>query len=194
MKLYFSPGACSQADHIALHEAGLEFEQIKVDLKSKRTASGEDFAAINPKGYVPTLVFDSGEVLTENVAILDWIAQQKPAVGVDGAMGRTRLLETLTYISTELHRGFKPFFRGAAEDEKKSAGALLTKRMTLLADTMKGDFLFGDRVTVADCYLFVMLQWAAKFGVDVPGRLTEFAARMKARPAVKATLEHEGLA
>src|SRR5690348_3225804 len=118
MKLYLAPGACSQADHIALHEAGLAFEHVRTNLETKTTASGEDFTRINPKGYVPVLVLDSGEVVTENVAILDWIASQKPELGVAGAMGRTRLLETLAFISTEIHKAFKPFFTGGNDSDK----------------------------------------------------------------------------
>ena len=103
MKLYYSPGACSLADHIALNEAGLAFEQEKVDLRAKKTESGADFFAINPKGYVPALVLDGGELLTENIAILEWVSQQAGALVPGGALGRTRLLETLAYISTEVH-------------------------------------------------------------------------------------------
>ena len=98
MKLYYSPGACSLADHIALHEARLAFEHESVDLKAKTTASGADFTVINPKGYVPALVLDSGEMVTENLAVLEWIAGQNPALGLDGPLGRTRLLEALAYI------------------------------------------------------------------------------------------------
>ncbi|HWF00707.1 MAG TPA: glutathione S-transferase N-terminal domain-containing protein, partial [Caulobacteraceae bacterium] len=122
MKLYYSPGACSLADHIALHEAGLAFEHERVDLKSKRTEGGEDYAQINPKGYVPALTLDSGETLSENVAILDWIAHQDTALKPSGPLGHTRLLEALAYISTEIHKGFKPFFSGGSGEEKTKAG------------------------------------------------------------------------
>ena len=113
MKLYYSPGACSLASHIALLEAGLEFELERVDLKSKLTETGADFTAINTKGYVPALVLDSGDVVTENIAVLDWIASQSPDLGLDGPLGRTQLLQALAYISTEIHKSFKPFFTGA---------------------------------------------------------------------------------
>lgn len=193
MKLYFSPGACSLSDHIALHEAGLAFEHEKVDLKAKKTESGEDFLTINPKGYVPTLTIDSGETITENVAILDWIAHQDGALKPAGAMGHTRLLEALAYISTEIHKGFKPFFTGAGEDEKAKASEIIVKRMTWLADTMEGDYLFGDSVSAADCYLFVMLLWAKKNDIEVPAALVALRDRMMERPAVLKAMRHEGL-
>ena len=133
MKLYFSPGACSLSDHIALHAAGLTFVHEKVDLKAKRTESGADFLTINPKGYVPALALDTGEVLTENVAILDWIAHQDTALKPTGSMGHTHLLEALAYISTEIHKGFKPFFSGASDEDKAAAGKTIRKRMDYLA-------------------------------------------------------------
>lgn len=193
MKLYYAPGACSLADHIALHEAGLSFEHEKVDLKAKRTESGADFTLINPKGYVPALTLDSGETLSENIAILDWIAHQDTALKPAGAMGHTRLLEALAYISTEIHKSFKPYFSGAGDDEKAKASETIRKRMAYLAETMKGDFLFGAEVSVADFYLFVMLLWAQKFGVEAPGQLSSFRDLMTQLPSVKKAMTHEGL-
>jgi glutathione S-transferase len=193
MKLYYAPGACSLADHIALHEAGLAFEHEKVDLKAKRTEHDGDYAAINPKGYVPALTLDSGETLSENIAILDWIAQQAPALAPAGTMGRTHLIEALAYISTEIHKSFKPFFSGASEEDKAKAAETITKRLRYLSETMVGDYLFGPDVSVADCYLFVMLLWAKKVGVETPPYLIEFRDRMMARPAVVEAMTHEGL-
>ncbi len=193
MKLYFSPGACSLSGHIALHEAGLTFEHEKVDLKAKKTEDGEDFLTINPKGYVPALTLDSGETITENVAILDWIAHQDGALKPAGAMGHTHLLQALAYISTEIHKGFKPFFAGGGEDEKAKAGETIVRRMTWLADTMEGDYLLGDTVSAADCYLFVMLLWAQKNGIEVPAKLEKLRERMMERPAVRKAMTHEGL-
>jgi len=193
MKLYFSPGACSLADHIALHQAGLSFEHEKVDLKAKRTAGGADYTAINPKGYVPALTLDSGETLTENVAILDWIAHQDGALKPSGPMGHTHLVEALAFISTEIHKGFKPFFSGASEDEKKKAAELILKRMSYLSDRMEGNFLFGADVSVADCYLFVMLLWARKNELNVPEKLVAYRDRMMELPSVKKAMMHEGL-
>lgn len=193
MKLYYSPGACSLADHIALHEAGLSFDHEKVDLKAKKTESGADFTAINPKGYVPALTLDSGETLSENIAILDWITQQAPQLAPGGAMGRTHLLEMLAYISTEIHKSFKPFFSGASDEDKAKAGAMITKRMDYLAERLDGDYLFGADVSVADAYLFVMTLWAGKMGVTVPASVAALRDRMMARPAVQTAMTHEGL-
>ncbi|TCQ07423.1 glutathione S-transferase N-terminal domain-containing protein [Sphingomonas sp. PP-CC-3A-396] len=193
MKLYYSPGACSLADHIALHEAGLPFEHEKVDLKAKRTESGADFTTINPKGYVPALTLDYGETLSENIAILDWIAHQDTALKPAGAMGHTHLLEALAFISTEIHKSFKPFFSGAGDDEKAKAAETIVKRMTYLADTMQGDFLFGADVSVADFYLFVMLLWARKNEIAVPTNLAAFRDRLMTRPSVQKAMQHEGL-
>ena len=178
MKLYYSPGACSLADHIALHEAGISFQCEKVDLKTKRTESGANFTEINPKGYVPVLIVDSGETITENIAILDWIAHQREALKPSGPLGHTHLLEALAYISTELHKSFKPFFSGAGDAEKTVAAKTILKRMEYLANTMQGDFLFGAQVSVADCYLFVMLLWAKKNELEVPPKLAAFRDRM----------------
>jgi glutathione S-transferase len=194
MKLYFAPGACSLADHIAMHEAGLTFDRVKVDLKAKRTDDGRDYLQINPKGYVPALEFDDGEILTENVAILSVVADKAPQLTPEGRFGHFRLLEMLAFISTEIHKGFKPFFKpNATEDEKKAAADILGKRFGYLAQRMKGDYLFGSQFTVADAYLFVMCLWAQKNGLTLPDPLPAFVARMKARPAVKLALEHEGV-
>ena len=193
MKLYYAPGACSLADHIALREAGLAFEPEKVDLKAKRTESGADYTTVNPKGYVPALTLDSGETLSENVAILDWIAHQDTALKPSGQMGHTHLLEALAYISTEIHKGFKPFFSGGGDEEKSKAGETILKRMGYLAETMQGDFLFGPDVSVADCYLFVMLLWAQKNGLEAPAKLAALRTRMMERTAVRKAMTHEGL-
>jgi len=194
MKLYFAPGACSLADHIAMHEAGLGFDWVKVDLKAKRTDDGRDYNQINPKGYVPALEFDDGEVLSENIAILSFVADKAPRLTPEGRFGHFRLLETLAFISTEIHKGFKPFFAsGSTEDEKKAARDILGRRFSYLAERMTGDYLFGARFTVADPYLFVMCLWAQKNGVPLPDPLPAFVARMKNRPAVRLALEHEGL-
>jgi glutathione S-transferase len=193
MKLFYSPGACSLAVRIALLEAGYPFEHERVDLKRGKTASGADFALINPKGYVPALVLDSGEMLTENLAVLDWIAARSPSLGLDGPLGRTRLLEALAYVSTELHKGFKPYFTGVGDDEKARAGAMIAKRYQLLADRIGGDYLFGDEPTVADFYLFVTLLWAGRFGVQIPGQLIALRDLMLARPAVQDAMAAERL-
>jgi glutathione S-transferase len=195
MKLYYSPGACSLADHIALHEAGLRFDRVQVNLKGHRTETGGDYAMINPKGYVPALQFDDGAVLTENIAILSWIADQAPALTPQGPMGRYRLLEMLAFISTELHKSFKPFFQpDAGETAKGQAREQIEKRLSWLADRLQSDFLMGDAMSVADAYLFVMLMWASKNGLTIPAPLAAYSERLRTRPAVRLSLEHEGLA
>jgi glutathione S-transferase len=191
MKLYYAPGACSLADHIALLEAGAKFETEAVDIRTKRTASGEDFRTINPKGYVPALVLDDCEVLTENVAVLDWIAEQYPQLRRNGVLSRTRQLEMLTFISTEIHRAFKPMWHAGAETEKQKACETVTRLFEFTAGRMQGDYLFGDELSVADCYLYVTLRWAEKFGVAVPDALLRLQWRMEQRPAVQAALGRE---
>jgi glutathione S-transferase len=194
MILYLTPGACSLADHIALHEAKLPFDRVKVDLKTHTTEDGRDYLTINPKGYVPALQFDDGGVLTENLAILAWVADQAPALAPAGDLGRYRLLEALAFISTEIHKAFKPFFKPAAgEGEKAEAGAAIGKRLEFLGRRMEGDYLFGSQASVADAYLFVMLTWAKMNGLALPDPLPAFFDRMRARPAVRLAFEHEGL-
>jgi glutathione S-transferase len=193
MKLYYTPIACSLADHIALIEAGAAFERERVDLKTKRTASGEALVDIAGKSYVPVLVLDDGEVLTENIAVLDWIAARYPALGVAGAMGRTRLLEALTFISTEIHRAFKPFWHASSDADRARAARTVLGDMQYFADRLAGDYLFGPKPTVADCYLFVMLLWARRFEVEVPEALIKLRDRMLERPAVQAAMAFEGL-
>jgi glutathione S-transferase len=191
MKLYYSPGACSLATHIALLEAGLEFELERVDLKRKVTETGADFTTVNTKGYVPALVLDGGEVITENVAVLDWITIRFPEFGLDGPLGRTRLLEALAYLSSEVHNGFKPFWHAASAEAKADAEFKLIKRLQWLAVRMEGRYLFGDRPTVADYYLFVMLRWTSKFGIAIPEALSAFQARILSRPNVQAAIGFE---
>jgi glutathione S-transferase len=195
MILFYAPGACSLADHIALHEAGVAFDRVRVDLQTHQTEDGRDFTEINPKGYVPALILPSGDLLTENIAILSWIADAAPSLRPPGELGRYRLLETLAYISTEIHKGFKPFFAPDSTDAQKAKAAeTIDQRLSLLASQVNGAFLFGAEVSVADAYLFVMLTWAQKFAVQIPQGLSAYAERMRARPAVHLALEHEGLA
>jgi len=190
MKLYYTPLACSLADHIALLEAGVPFDRESVDLRTKRTKSGADFNGVTPKGYVPALVLDDGEVLTENIAILDWIAGQHPQLGVTGPLGRTRLLEALAFISTEIHRSFKPLWHDGNEIR---ARLVISSLLHDQADSMTGDYLFGATPSVADFYLFVMLLWAERFEVGIPAPLVAMRDLMATRPAVEAALRREGL-
>jgi glutathione S-transferase len=194
MELYLTPGACSLADHIALHEAGLEFDRIQVDLKTKRTEDGRDFNEVNPKDYVPALVLDDGQLLTENVAILCWVAERAPKLAPSGEMGRIRLVETLAFIATELHKPFVRHFFPTSDAEKKIAEEAIRKRLGFVSDRLQGEYLFGREASVADAYLYVMLRWARMSGLDVPEPLPAFFERMEARPAVRQALQHEGLA
>ncbi len=198
MKLYYSPGACSMAPHIALREAGERYDLVRVDLRSHTTADGGDFYRINPKGYVPALALDDGEIITENIAILDWIADRAPTLRPRHEHWRTHLLEALAFISTELHKSFGPFFHNGSDAEKAAAGEKILARFDYLADTMQGDYLFGDRFSAADAYLFVMLRWAAGVRLSVPEKLVAYrdriAAREAVREAVREVLAEEGLA
>ena len=194
MILYYSPGACSLADHIALHEAGIAFDRCKVDLKAHVTEDGRDYARVNPKGYVPALEMDNGDILTENIAILGWIADQTPRLAPAGPFGRYRLLETLAFISTEIHKSFKPLFAsGSTDAEKAKAGDAIRGRFDLIAGQVEGPYLFGS-VTVADAYLFVMAMWAKKNSLALPEGLDAWFDAMSARDAVTLALKHEGLA
>lgn len=193
MKLYYSPGACSLADHIALREAKSDFDLVRVDIRAKKTEHGDDFKTINPKGYVPALTLDGGETISENIAILSHIADQTPSLTPTGTLGRTRLIEALAYISTEVHKGFKPFFTpGTTDDAKQTARDTIAQRLQYLSDTMVGTYLLGDELTTADAYLFVMLLWSGKQGVTVPAPLAAYRDRVMARPAVQAAMQAEG--
>ena len=192
MKLFFSPGACSLSPHIVLHEAGLAHESERVDLKKKVTASGADFTRINPKGYVPTLQLDNGEVLTEGPAIVQYLADQKPASGLapaNGTLARYRLQEWLNYISTELHKGFAPLFNPATSDEVRNATvAAFLPKLDYLAGKLAGnDYLMGADFTVADGYLFVVLSWTPFAGIDLGNwpAIKAFVDRVAARPKVQ---------
>ncbi|WP_266346918.1 glutathione S-transferase C-terminal domain-containing protein [Kaistia dalseonensis] len=134
-----------------------------------------------------------GEVLTENIAILDWLAAEYPVLGVAGPLGRTRLIEALAFVSTEIHRSFKPMWHAATDAERSRASAQISALLNQISDTLAGAYLFGDRPSVADFYLFVMLLWAKRFDVETPGRLTSLRERLIRRPAVEAALRHEGL-
>jgi len=192
MILYSAPGACSVADHIALQEAGMDFQVCTVDLKTHRTEDGRDFYEINPKGYVPALQFDDGTRLTENIAILSWISDQGKLPLPAGPLGRWRLLEALAYISNEVHKGFKPFFNpSATAADKTAAGEVLVQRFHYLAKQMRDQFLLGPDFTVADAYLFVMLTWAQKNSLKLPDVLTLYFERISKRPAVKRALENK---
>ena len=199
MKLYYSPGACSLSPHIALAEAGLAYNVEKVDLKTKKTESGADFFAINAAGYVPALVLDNGEVLTEGPAIVQYIADLAPTKKLAppaGSFERVRLQEVLNFISTELHKSFSPLFNPATPEESKTAArALIGRRLDVIEQKLAGrDYLLGE-FSVADGYLFTVLGWGRMVGVDVAARplLAAYLARVMARPAVQQAMKEEGL-
>lgn len=193
MKLYLAPGACSLADHIALHEAGLEFERIRVDIPTRRTESGDDFTEVNPKGYVPALVLDDGTVLTENAAILTWVAQRAPQLAPGGEMGLIRLAEMLSFIGAELHKLLIRSIFPISEEEKQAVDEVVAQRLAYLAERLPGDYLFGAEMSVADAYLYVMLRWARDLKLPRPDPLPAYFDRIDARPAVQLALRHEGL-
>jgi glutathione S-transferase len=194
MKLYITPGACSLADHIALTEAGIAVEPVRVDLRTRRTEHGDDFTQVNPKGYVPALAFEDGEVLTENVAIIGWISDEAPQLTPPGTLGRARNTEMLAFLATEIHRPFMRSMFSPADAEKTAAREAIAARLAHLAGRIEGDYLFGDTFSGADTLFYVMVRWARDSGFDLDGRLLEFAERVEARPAVQSTLRAEGLA
>ncbi|MES1992415.1 MAG: glutathione transferase GstA [Pseudomonadota bacterium] len=200
MKLYYSPGACSLAPHIALREAGLPFTLEKVDLRAKKTEHGADFAAINPKGYVPALELDDGSLLTEAGVMLQYIADQAPASGLApafGTMARYHLMETIHFIATELHKSAGALFNPAAPEEwRQVVHGLLGRRFGFLESRL-GDnpYIEGAQFTVADAYLFTVLSWSRPLKIDLtpwPGLLA-YVARIGSRPKVIETLQAEGL-
>lgn len=200
MKLYYLPGACSLATLISLIESGQQFESAAVDRATKLASDGKDLNRINPKGYVPALVLDSGEVLSENVAVLAYVASLDksgrlgPAPGTEGCY---RLLEWLAYLNSEVHKNFSPLFRGNLDDGARTVfKENLAKRLGYIEQRL-GDqpFLMGDNFTVADAYLFVMLGWRNRVGVDISAfpKLIAFHERVRARPAVAQAHKIEGL-
>jgi len=196
--LYFSPSACSLASHISLREIGAAFKLIQVGLGSKRTEDGRDFMSINPKGYVPTIEFDGGQVMTENAAVLQYIADLKPdarLVPAAGTFERYRLQEWLSFVSSELHKVFTPFFDpGAAESSRTAARNKLVQRLTWLATEIASrSYLLGEQFTVADAYLFVIRRAAEAVGLELDTwpTLRSYHDRVQARPFVAEALKAE---
>lgn len=198
MKLYYSPGACSLAAHIALREARLPFDLVRVEGRGQKTAGGEPYAKITAKNYVPALQFDDGAVLTECTAILPWIGDQRAGLAPPaGTMARYRLHEWLGYLNSEVHKGFSAFFTpGTTDEQKASARERLGQRFTFIQNELGNrSYLLGDEFTVADAYLFTMLGWTQYVGIDLGAwpALREYHARIAARPAVQAAQHAEGL-
>ncbi len=199
MKLYYAPGACSQAPHIALNEAGLPYELVKVDLVKHTLPDGSDFRAVNPKGYVPFVQLDDGTYLSEASVILQYIADQKPGTLAPafGTAARWKLMEWLAFISTEIHKGFGPLWNPQTPPEvRERAVQALANRFALVEKTLVSQpYLTGQDFTIADAYLFVVLNWSKLLKVDLTPwpALRAFQQRVAARPAVQKTLKAEGL-
>jgi glutathione S-transferase len=200
MKLYYAPGACSLSPHIVAKEAGIELALMKVDTGTKKMTDGGDFYKVNPKGYVPALQLDNGDVLTEGPAIVQYLADQKPQAGLIpkcGEMGRYRVQEMLGYINSEIHKAYGPLFNPKTLPEVRQERIdYLKKRYPLVDQQLQGrDYLFGPQFTVADAYLFVVTNWAGHVKVDLSEftNLQAFQKRVSARPAVQAAMKAEGL-
>lgn len=200
MKLYFSPGACSLSPHIVAHEAGIEVVLDKVDLGAKTTQDALDYWKINSKGYVPALQLDTGEVLTEGPAIVQYLADQKPETKLapaNGTLERYRLQEMLAYIGAELHKTYAPLFNSKTSPElREDRVAYLRKRYAYIESALAGrDYLFGDHFTVADAYLFTVTNWSSFLKLDFSEfpNLLAFQKRVASRPAVVAAMTAEGL-
>jgi glutathione S-transferase len=199
MHLYYSPGACSLSPHIALREAGLPFSLEKVDLKTKQVADGSAFTAVNGKGYVPALKLDDGRVLTEGPAIVQYIADQKPELGLApkaGTLERYRLQESLNFVTSELHKPFGALFAPNLPNEAREFSlARLKQRLDWLTQEMADKtYMTGDRFTVADGYLFTILSWAKHVSVELSPVLQDYLRRIGQRPKVQEALKAEGLA
>jgi glutathione S-transferase len=200
MKLFYSAGACSLSPHIALREAGLSFSLEKVDLRTKALASGGDFRTVNPKGYVPALQLDDGSLLTEGPVIVQYIADLAPQAKLApaaGTMERYRLMEWLTYINSELHKGFSPLFNPATSDEaKETYRTALSKKLDFVSHALGSHtYLVGQTFSVADAYLFTVLRWCHYVGLNLEQwpALKGFSERVANRPMVHAALVAEDL-
>lgn len=200
MKLYYSPGACSLSPHIALQEAGLAYTPVLASTKSHKLQDGTDYYTINALGYVPVLELDNGERLREGPAIVQYIADQVPdkqLAPANGTLARYRLQEWLTFIGTELHKGFSPLFNAATpEDYKPMVRERLLQRLQWVDGQLAGkQYLMGDQFTVADGYLFTVTNWTQPTKLDISGlaNLAAYRERVGARPAVQAAMKAEGL-
>lgn len=200
MKLYYSPGACSLAPHIVLREAGYAFDLVKVDIPNKKTESGGDYWQINPKGYVPALQLDSGEVLTEVGVICQYLADQKPGSGLApkaGTMERYRLMEWLNFVATEVHKSIGALFNPKMTPEMKEVQlGVIERRLNALEKMLAGkQYLMGEKFCVADAYLFTVLNWTSLHKIDMAQwpKIRDFMARVAARPEVQEAMKAEGL-
>jgi len=201
MKLYFSPGACSLSPNIVLREAGANFELVRVDLKAHKTEKGDDFTQINPKGYVPALQLDDGRVLTEGVAIVQYIADTFPnakLAPIAGTFERAQLQEQLNFIATELHKAFSPLFSPDTSDAGRAAAVKkIESRLDIFEKTFADgrQYLLGNDFSVADAYLFTISTWAGHMKIDLKKwpKVAAFVERVGGRPKVQEALKAEGL-
>ena len=200
MKLYYSPGACSMAPHIVATEAGLKLDLVKVDIPNKKPADGADFWAVNPKGYVPALQLDSGEVLTEVGVIIQYLADQKPESGLlakAGSMERYHQMEAINFAATEVHKQLGALFNPKMTPEMREVQmGVIERRFNPLEKSLAGkQFIMGDKFTVADAYLFNVLNWTNPLKIDLAKwpNIQAYMGRVGARPKVQETLKAEGL-
>lgn len=199
MKLYYSPGACSLASHIALYEAGAAFQIEKADLKAKKTETGADFLAINPRGAVPVLQLDGGEVLTEGVAIMQYVADSAKGATTpaQGTLARARLHEAFNYVASEVHKTYSPFFRPMSDEAKAAQTDLLNARLAVVEARLADGraYLTGADYSPVDGYFFTVTNWSGMIGHDLSAfpQISGLRARVAARPAVQAAMKAEGL-
>lgn len=199
MKLFYTPGACSLSPHIVLCELGLPHELVKVDLATQKTEDGREFASINPKGYIPALLLDNGELLTEGPAIVQYLGDLQPAAGLmpEGALLRARVQEWLTFIGTELHKSFTPLFKPKASVDWKAVGKNnVESRFAYLNEILsRQDYLTGSQFCVADAYLFTVINWTFFLQISLAPwpALAAYHQRIAARPSVQAAMRAEGL-
>ncbi len=203
MKLFYKPGACSMAAHLILNEAGATFQLEKVDTEAGTTETGASYANTNPRGYVPALQLANGEILTENVAVLQWLSEQLPGFASNdnrASLDRYRQLELLSFLSSELHKAFGPYFSGLeySDPEKATHARKLNAKIAQFDELLSADspFLMGDAFSVADAYAFVILNWTNFIGVSLSEwpKTKAYVARIASRPAAQQTLKEEGLA
>ena len=200
MKLYYSPGACSMAPHIVLREAGYKFDLDKVDIPNKKTAGGDDFWKVNPKGYVPALLLDDGQVLTEVGVVCQYLADQKPESGLApkfGTMERYRLMEVLNFTAAEIHKQIGALFNPKVIGEMREVQlGVIERRFNALEKSLEGkQYAMGEKFSVADAYLFTVLNWTGLHKIDLGKwpNIRGYMGRVSARPAVQETLKAEGL-
>ena len=200
MKIYYAPGACSMATHIVAREAGLKFDLVKVDIPNKKTESGDDYWKVNPKGYVPALQLDDGQVLTEVGVICQYLADQKPESGLapkPGSIERYRLMEWMNFISSEVHKQFGALFNPKFTPEMKEIQlATVGRRLKPLDEALAGkQYLMGDKYTAADSYLYTILNWSKKLNIDLSPypNIKAYWDRVGQRPKIQETMKAEGL-